>query len=469
MNLVRTPFVLVGVLIVLLIASFPVMNTAADNDGNPSDDQKEKEGKKEKREPPPVLSDGDIVTLEPGIPSFWSFHPFVDVLTPTCDAPDADALELAPTLTLGLRLTGPAAELRVGAEHVQTGEDRCARFWLVAPDGTIFQGSATSFAVEAVVPTPSVGDWTIRLLASGGPRLDVRMRALALVELPPSPDPATILLPDLRPAAPWELQFSIPEGLEVGGLPIEDPAHLGGPSTCTPYEIAQNGDLSQCLRFSFGAANLGPGKIELHYSGVTTVQAVNATQWMYAPDGHHEEQPAGKIYLHAVHAHNHWDEAYLTELFPVTKKSLSPSVGTAFKKSGCWGDYLVGAWERFDQAPAGSGSSSGNCRHTQGVAVPMSTSYVGRRDSFLAVSTGWMDVYPWSISDNYVKFDGKDGEYVLRFTVDPVDLVLEADETNNVAYAYFSVKGTDIEMLERGFGLGPHDKDRIVVDGPWVT
>ncbi len=460
-----------GALVVglLLVAVIPMMSGAADDLGK-NEGKKGEKDKKDRHDPPPVLSDGDIVTLEPGIPSFWSFAPFIDALTPTCDAPDAHMAALAPALTLGLKLTGPAAELRVGAEHVQTGEDLCIFFWLVAPDGTTFLPTSIGYGdhVETVVPTPQVGDWTLYLLVSGGPRLDVRMRALALIEIPPAPNPATILLPDLRPAAPWEIQFSIPDGLELGGLPIDDPAHLGGPSTCTPLETAQNGDLSECLRFSFGAANLGPGRIELHYQGVPTVSAVNATQWTFAPDGHHEEQPAGQVYLHAAHGHNHWDEAYLVELFPVTKKGLSPSVGTAFKKSGCWGDYLVGAWERFDQAPVWSGESSAGC-HNIAVADPISGGYVAGSDGFLGVSIGWMDVYPWSIADNYVKFNGQDGDYVLRFTVDPMDRALEADETNNVAYAYFSVKGNDIEVLERGYGLGPHDHDRVVVDGPWVT
>jgi hypothetical protein len=82
------------------------------------------------------------------------------------------------------------------------------------------------------------------------------------------------------------------------------------------------------------------------------------------------------------------------------------------------------------------------------------------------------------MEDTYVDFGSNgDGLYVLRSTADPDGGVLETDEDDNMGYSFIRVRGNDVEVLERGYGEGPWDNQRIldsdhliydVADTDWV-
>jgi hypothetical protein len=70
-------------------------------------------------------------------------------------------------------------------------------------------------------------------------------------------------------------------------------------------------------------------------------------------------------------------------------------------------------------------------------------------------------VYRWQRPGNYVDFgDNPDGDYVLRLTADPLDVVLETTTDDNVAYAWITVVGD--EITEQGRGTDPWDPDKVV-------
>lgn len=51
---------------------------------------------------------------------------------------------------------------------------------------------------------------------------------------------------------------------------------------------------------------------------------------------------------------------------------------------------------------------------------------------------------------------------MVRATVDVLDNVLESDESDNSSYAFVRVTGTDVEILERGYGASPFDPARVL-------
>jgi hypothetical protein len=59
-----------------------------------------------------------------------------------------------------------------------------------------------------------------------------------------------------------------------------------------------------------------------------------------------------------------------------------------------------------------------------------------------------------------------DGRYVVTATVDKPDEVIEANERDNVSYAYVRVTGDEVELLQRGRGASPWDPRKTVLRGP---
>jgi hypothetical protein len=182
-------------------------------------------------------------------------------------------------------------------------------------------------------------------------------------------------------------------------------------------------------------------------------------QVIHYGDGKTTERPAGKYSFHTIHGHFHDDHILDYQLFKVAGKRLK-KVGAGTKSGFCPANQLFGDWRRFDQsAPdslVGSGDTgTGNCQ-----------SFV---DGVLGLSPGWGDVYRWQRPGQYVEFGTNgDGLYVVRATVDIENQVVESNEGNNSAYTLVKVQGDKIVPIERGRGLGPFDRHKVVYtgDGP---
>jgi hypothetical protein len=90
------------------------------------------------------------------------------------------------------------------------------------------------------------------------------------------------------------------------------------------------------------------------------------------------------------------------------------------------------------------------------------------------VRKGWGDFYEWNRSGNYVPFptsnDGspKGGYYLLRATVNPLGLLIETNERDNVSYALIRVFNDGrVQLLERGYGRDPWNGPKeILTESP---
>jgi hypothetical protein len=66
----------------------------------------------------------------------------------------------------------------------------------------------------------------------------------------------------------------------------------------------------------------------------------------------------------------------------------------------------------------------------------------------------------------YVEFGNQpDGLYVVRITINAGHQVLESNYANNSAYALVKVVGDHVQELERGQGLSPWDRHKLVFTG----
>lgn len=346
-----------------------------------------------------------------------------------------------------LRLEEPGDRLRIAID-VPMRDDRFD-FEVVNPSGKSEARTANvnQYNAEVFVGKPPRGTWTIRVWSDDATESAFRMRARL-----EGPGPRRRRLrptpPNLTVVPPFEFGFVAPANPFNGAYPPDDvnpglEAAGIAPVSCAADETAEDGAI-RCLRFSTGPANVGPGPFHLILDGSRVRQRV------YRSDGSFFERAAGEHEFHRTHLHEHYKDVLTYRLFEVTdrRRGVLEARGRGVKSGFCPADQLLGAWRRFDQAPAYS--TPGNC------------------SSSMALSTGWGDIYRWQRPGQYVEFFGRDdGVYVIRATADVKRLVLESNERDNHAYALIRVRGDEVDVLERGRGLHPWDPKKTVVKNWW--
>lgn len=238
------------------------------------------------------------------------------------------------------------------------------------------------------------------------------------------------VLPDLVPQSPYELigpvtTFSLTFGVDA-------PLIVDG---CYPEERVRKG-AERCLRFDTIVGNVGEGAFELAY-GLRKGKPVGAMQRIYRRDGSFEDRFAVRSDFHPTHAHFHVDGFYVSRLW----------------KAGPDG-------ARLGEAPVARGDKNGFCpedsepvegrpddgqRHYS-CFTPDEPSQRGFQ--VVGVSAGWQDVYTASLPDQFVEITGvPDGQYVLEIELDPHDVFVESDDSNNTICLMVALEGSAAEIV----------------------
>lgn len=355
----------------------------------------------------------------------------------------------------------PAGDAACGSGQLKTGSAHCDA------DGNCYQLYGKRIAGD------SKGTWTLRVTADDVDGWTFRMRAM--LEKPPTSSDLSRLdeavLPNLQSRPPSELTLQCSPVVGVGGagrFGTCDPAAQGPVPGCSPQEVADVPSVRRCLRFSGGNGNAGEGPLEVQGSELRPAADANV---LYATANQvlrtRNEQvarlePAGELVYHKSHNHWHYVGFMHYELLEVEASATSPRRVSLVRrdpgpKAGwCPVDEYLADWERFFQEPVGTegGGDLTNC--AQSPPRPAQT-------------TGWGDMYEWPREEQFVPFPTDDlgspraGLYVLRETVDPFDRLLETDDSDNAAYAYFEVASSgNVRVIERGIGSDPWDPHKRV-------
>jgi hypothetical protein len=177
------------------------------------------------------------------------------------------------------------------------------------------------------------------------------------------------------------------------------------------------------LRFASTLVNVGAGPLELRPDASVGCppEQRGALQWTYidaddngvfdpAVDTGGAPTPTGCMLFHPTHDHWHFDASARYVLTPAG--SVEPIV-MSDKVSFCMRDS--------DPLPdAASGPETyGECT----------------RDSIQGISPGWLDVYEARLDGQALPLppDLPDGSYCLQITVDPLSLLYESQEDDNVS------------------------------------
>jgi hypothetical protein len=173
------------------------------------------------------------------------------------------------------------------------------------------------------------------------------------------------------------------------------------------HDWVVEGDL---LRFTTAFANIGTGHLELRGGEILPSGNQQVFQRIFYDDGTFQDRLAGEFTYHAGHGHIHFDgyAVYaLREHLPGGE--IGDLVATGGKISFC----LIDITKYRSNAGA---SRYNSCGQIQGVTA------------------GWSDVYTRSLPDQWINISMvPDGQYWLEVTIDPDNLLLESDASNNTA------------------------------------
>lgn len=163
------------------------------------------------------------------------------------------------------------------------------------------------------------------------------------------------------------------------------------------------------LRLTSAIANIGEGALELR-GGDTHGTQQDVYQRLFDTDGSYTDVLAGTFVYHVEHDHIHFEEFAEFRLRAVTADGgIGDIVADGDKISFCLLDV-----ERYG---------------TQGTGVPHYLSC----GQIQGISVGWADVYDRGLPGQSIEITNlPDGEYWLEVVADPLNHIIESDETNNV-------------------------------------
>ena len=166
------------------------------------------------------------------------------------------------------------------------------------------------------------------------------------------------------------------------------------------------------LRLSAATPNLGSGPLAVYGGATHPDGSQDVYQRIFRSDGTWWDRLAGAFVFHPAHAHVHFEDWALYRLRADAGGAPGDVVAESDKTSFCLLDSSPYALD-LPGAP--------------GAAVYRTCS-----GAFQGISVGWEDIYRKTLPGQSVPLCGiASGSYWLEAEVDPLDRILEADETNN--------------------------------------
>ena len=167
----------------------------------------------------------------------------------------------------------------------------------------------------------------------------------------------------------------------------------------------------QEIRFSTRSWNKGQGPLEL-VAGEVVSSGQNVYQRVYNSDGSYVDYFAGTFVYHPAHNHFHFNNYALYSLDPINAPGGSP-------KSGSKTTFCIMDTTKIDTSLPGA---------------PPTAVYSTCGATIQGMSIGWGDTYGYVLEGQSVNITGNpSGDYCLTIQIDPKGVLLETDETDNVA------------------------------------
>ncbi|HEV8527682.1 MAG TPA: lysyl oxidase family protein [Actinomycetes bacterium] len=366
---------------------------------------------------------------------------------PECRTVNCDHLELKVMLPSGIWNRPGGVQVAIRWDIATEG----ALSLFVYRGGQRVATSAAGVGIAQSLTIPSAKNGTYDVYVSYGvtfgavdPDPVIQYEGLAEVEYKPAVLPLRDLVPDLAALPQENVTYDNP------GSIFGDTAQPG--QSCFDSELDPQHPTRQCLRFDQVMRNAGQGPLELRFNRqIGDLGDQPVAQRVYRSDGAFRDIPAGQVEFHPIHDHYHFKDFAQSVLWHAD--SAGHPAGTApaavgDKVSFCVSDTDLIAWGVKGDDPLSYPAP--DC------LFPKQT--IGNTEFFwYGISRGWADRYNWYLPGQMIDTAGlSDGTYVLFTTVDPINKLLESDDTNNCASVIVELTGLSTSQPHASrLGTGP--------------
>ena len=216
-------------------------------------------------------------------------------------------------------------------------------------------------------------------------------------------DCGTPQLPDLQPIISWDdLDPQVVERL----LPTTEGPPTAGLLPAETWFVEQ-ADGRRLLRFATVAANIGDGPLDI-IAAPDGGESAPTWQRIWTDEFAFDDIPSGEFIFHDDHDHIHFDAFERYRLLDADGTIVASSEKVSF----CLRDSVLVVTDRTSfQAQF----DDGNCDGQQQI-----------------INAGFGDHYHALLEDQWIDITGvAAGEYIVEITIDPLDNIVEIDETNN--------------------------------------
>ena len=204
-----------------------------------------------------------------------------------------------------------------------------------------------------------------------------------------------------------------------------------------------DGQRHKVLRFSNTVANYGQGRLEMEGSYNPSSGKTRVYQNIYNSDGAlARSKYVGEMVYHESHQHWHFENFAFYQLYTASNGTLGQAMTG---KKGEKTTFCVMDTVKVTNLPGS----------------PSSPVYSQCGQTKQGLSVGWGDTYGYTLADQWIDLgvaDGTphlpDGQYAIQSTADPLNLLLESNDTNNAKVTYFYVQGGQPALGTGGSGGG---------------
>src|SRR4051795_13681427 len=324
---------------------------------------------------------------------------------------------------------------------------------------TVAQGfDLDSNAQSVLLPQPHNGTYKVWIVPfyTDFDKVDQNYRGEARVWLDPSQRHAkkTTLLPRIKtlPPANFHIGDVPPAASNPTGWRFTPPGTFA--NSCYADETAQFGS-TRCLRFDNDILNTGEGPLVLRFAWSPDSLSNNCAmeQEVLSSDATVTDRNAGPCVFHPQHAHFHYQNMGVYQLYPVGPDGTPGVKPVAQSRKVGFCTIDVDYYTFGGAHPGGPRTYSFPTCNTPNAFAQNTDGPYGPTSppEYMGISAGWGDVYTWDLPAQYIDITNgvPDGTYEVVARSNPDGGILTADRGAETGVSCIAIKGTDVKVVKQ--------------------
>jgi hypothetical protein len=225
------------------------------------------------------------------------------------------------------------------------------------------------------------------------------------------------------------------------------------PTSCYLDETLQFGS-QRCLRFDNDIRNTGSGPLILRFAWSPDALTNNCSmqQEIVASDATVTDRDAGPCVFHAQHAHFHYQNMGVYQLYPVAPDGTAAAQPVAQSRKVGFCTIDVDYFTFGSERPGGPRTYSFPTCNVPNAYASKSDGPYGPTSppEYMGISAGWGDVYTWDLPAQYIDITNgvPDGVYEVVARSNADGGILGSSRAGETGITCVEIKGTSVKTLE---------------------